>query len=101
MVSVTEIRKFVSDYLDRNVTGEAFGERVVRLLYELAPDSDPELREIVHALNSRVALIHLSLISDYEFRTSLLPYSDKSPAVKPQTPGTAAADYEVKELAVA
>jgi hypothetical protein len=98
MASVTEVRKFVSEYLDRDISGEVFGERVVRLLYELAPNSEPGLREIVHALNSRVAQIHLGLISDYDFRTSLLPYSDKSPEVKPKTLATIDVRYEVEDL---
>jgi hypothetical protein len=82
MASVTEIRKFVSDYLDRSVSGEVFSDGITKLVYELAPDSDPAVIDISRALNTKIAEVHLGLVSDYEFRSSLIPYSDKTPTVR-------------------
>jgi hypothetical protein len=97
MASLTEIKSWVTEYLNESLPGDAFAERIMQLVHGLTPDTDSAVAETAHALNTKIAEVHLGILADYEFRYALIPYSADGPSVRKETTA-APTHYQLREL---
>lgn len=76
-MAVTELRKVISDYLDNSIDLPEFASRFAHLSYGIRESGDSFAAYFCRAVESRIAEVHLKLISELRFREAVRSYYDQ------------------------